>query len=85
MVVLSAAAPAAHATYEITVAQVGSNVVVTGSGAITLTGLTDFGLFSPGHSELYAASGEVAVGSPSDVDLYSGFSGPGPDSLRGCL
>jgi hypothetical protein len=33
-------APAAHARYEITVAQVGSNLVLTGSGSVDVTGYT---------------------------------------------
>ena len=62
--------------YTVTLHQVGSNVVATGSGAINLTGLT------------FASGGFVATGSmgPSIADLtvadgsslsqYTGFSGP---------
>jgi hypothetical protein len=61
-----------------TVEQVGPNVVVTGSGAIDLSGLT---FNSTGHTAatgVFAAGGLLAIGpaAGADVDVYTGFTGP---------
>jgi hypothetical protein len=70
-------APPAQAGYVVTLEQVGSNVVATGSGPIDLTGLT----FSF-TAKLFAAIGPdaafIATGptAETDVDFYNGFSGP---------
>src|SRR5205085_1975077 len=69
--------PEAQATFIATIEQVGSNVVVTGTGTIDLTGLTFLSIdnFSSG---IVPIAGVLGVGSPSGqaVDTYSGFSGP---------
>jgi hypothetical protein len=67
----------AHA-YTVTLEQVGSNVVATGSGAINLTGLTFFGSgvgLTPGIS---ADFGIISMGPGGAVktDSYFGFHGP---------
>lgn len=67
----------AQAEYIANIEQVGSNVVVTGSGTLDLTGLSfsDTGAFSSG---IVPAQSVLGVGAPSRdaVDVYSGFSGP---------
>jgi hypothetical protein len=65
-----------------TLAQVGPDVVATGSGTIDLTGLTSFGS-SFASPELYPLHGIIGVGLSGTTDLYSGTSGPfsfGPGS-----
>ena len=64
-------------TFTVTLAQVGPDVVATGSGTIDLTGLSFFGS-SFSSPELYAAHGILGVGPSGMIDLYSGTSGP-PD------
>jgi hypothetical protein len=62
--------------YSVTLEQVGSNVVATGSGAINLTGLT---FASPGAAipVIIAVSGVIQTGPfNTSVDLYTGFTGP---------
>ena len=65
--------------YTVTLQQVGSNVVATGSGPINLTGLT---FFLPGidfTARIRAGGGVIITGPPGgsgDVDLYTGFTGP---------
>ena len=65
--------------FMVTLEQVGSNVVATGSGAINLTGLTFLGSISSGNfSALNPAFGSISTG-PSgsqNLDEYSGFTGP---------
>ncbi|HEX3754942.1 MAG TPA: PEP-CTERM sorting domain-containing protein [Rhizomicrobium sp.] len=67
----------AQAAYTATIEQVGSNVVVTGSGTLDLDGLTYQGTdsFISGISPDEAV---IGVGSPNSdpVDVYNGFSGP---------
>ncbi|HEY1929016.1 MAG TPA: PEP-CTERM sorting domain-containing protein [Caulobacteraceae bacterium] len=58
-----------------TLAQVGPDMVATGSGTIDLTGLTSFGSF-PTSPELYAAHGIIGVGPSTTTDLYTGPTGP---------
>jgi hypothetical protein len=72
---LGAAAVHAGSTFTVTLAQVGPNVVATGSGTIDLTGLTSFGSTAAG-SEMYPANGILGIGPFGNVDLYSGSSGP---------
>jgi hypothetical protein len=64
-----------QAGYIVTLQQVGSNVVATGSGAIDLTGLSSFGsaFASP---EMYPAHGIMGTGPSGTVDVYTGSSGP---------
>jgi VPDSG-CTERM exosortase interaction domain len=65
--------------YSVTLQQVGSNVVASGSGPINLTGLT---FFLPGidfTARIRAGGGVIITGPPGgsgDVDLYTGFTGP---------
>jgi len=60
--------------FTVTLEQVGSNVVATGSGAINLTGLT-FSNISGGGAGIVANLGDVIMTSGSS-DLYRGFTGP---------
>ena len=64
----------AQAGYMVTLQQVGSNVVATGSGAIDLTGLSFLGLSSTTAS-IQPNAGFISVVSGS-VNEYNGFSGP---------
>jgi hypothetical protein len=70
-------APPAQAGYIVTLEQVGSNVVATGSGAIDLTDLTlvdaDAGFSVP---DIWPVAGELSTGAEALIDFYSGFSGP---------
>ena len=65
--------------YSVTLQQVGSNVVASGSGPINLTGLT---FFLPGidfTARIRAGGGVIITGPPGgsgDVDTYTGFTGP---------
>jgi hypothetical protein len=62
--------------YTVTLEQMGSNVVINGSGAINLTGLT---LFTTGTSSpaILPVLGILITGSGGvNVDLYRGFTGP---------
>ena len=63
--------------YTVTLQQVGSNVVATGSGAINLTGLTFHGL-TDARSGVVANIGELNTGPTTrvTVDVYSGAFGP---------
>jgi PEP-CTERM motif len=72
------AAPSAQAGYVLTLEEVGSNVVATGSGSIDLTGLTFalagehvFPQMSPGLAEIFTGATNLAP-----VDVYGGTSGP---------
>jgi hypothetical protein len=68
----------AHAEFIATIAQVGPNVVVTGTGTIDLTGLTLAGIVTA-NSGIIPDGGVLGVGPPSAgaVDLYTGsISGP---------
>ena len=72
--------------YTVTLEQMGSNVVATGSGAINLTGLTfkSHGLFF--NPRIQADVGNIITGPTGgmgDVDLYSGFTGPTSFGSRG--
>jgi len=65
----------ARANYIVTLEQVGSNVVATGSGAFDLSGLTflNQGLGSP---YMAAGQGLIQTGSAASTDVYTGFTGP---------
>lgn len=63
-----------YAAYEISVQQVGSNVVATGSGSVDLSGLT-FGLTSSAPGSINPSQALLVVGS-GQYSLYSGASGP---------
>jgi hypothetical protein len=66
-----------QAGYVVTLQQVGSNVVATGSGAIDLTGLGP-GSDNQGQSAIEPGSAFITTGPTgiSNADTYSGFSGP---------
>jgi hypothetical protein len=71
------AAPSAQAGYVVTLEEVGSNVVATGSGPIDLTGL-HFGGNAYEHAGINPESSIIVTG-PADTNLisaYFGFSGP---------
>jgi hypothetical protein len=62
--------------FTMTLDQVGSNVVATGSGAFNLTGLTLFGQFLlPQQGQIIASIGFIGRGG-SVSDLYRGVTGP---------
>ena len=64
--------------YLVTLEQVGSNVVATGSGAVNLTGLTKASTPFGGPSAIAANLGFILTGAPSGgiSDGYFGFTGP---------
>jgi hypothetical protein len=70
-------APSAQAGYIVTLKQVGSNVVATGSGAINLTGLT-FNEISFGPALVQPNIGEILTGPTAlpTISVYLGASGP---------
>jgi hypothetical protein len=71
--------PAANATpYVVTLEQVGSNVVATGSGEIDTTGLSDFFTDAEPGTYIYPSVGSIITGNgPSFVDEWTGpISGP---------
>ena len=63
--------------FTITLQQVGSNVVATGSGAFNLTGLTFSGSGPAAESGIIPSLGFIAINAGSvDADVYVGFTGP---------
>ena len=62
--------------FTITLEQVGSNVVVAGSGAINLTGLTFAGGAAIGGGGIEASAGQIITGSPGSASTYTGLNGP---------
>jgi hypothetical protein len=74
----SLCAPAAHATYIVTLAEQGANVVATGSGSFNLTGLTMSNSGVSIISAIIPNNGAINTGPISGVleDVYSGFTGP---------
>ena len=70
------AAGRAAAAVIIDITQVGSNVVITGSGTLDLTGLTyDFSTYAP--TEVVPSYNTVLIGTDDGaVDVYSGFTSP---------
>ena len=73
-----AASKPAHAGYIATMQQVGADVVLDGSGAIDVTGLSVVpGTWSQGNG-FVPSLGIVTLGTTAftDIDLYSGITGP---------
>jgi hypothetical protein len=69
-------APPAQAAYTLTLEQVGSNVVATGSGTLDLAGLT-FLSSATGVSGMTPADGEITVGAvPTSLVIYRLVTGP---------
>jgi hypothetical protein len=73
-------APPAHATYMLTLEQVGRNVVATGSGPIDLTGLSSAGPGLTG-ARVFPDGAEIITGPVGSEgllrsDLYTGYTGP---------
>jgi hypothetical protein len=68
-------APSAQAGYVVTLEEVGSDVVVTGSGPIDLTGLS-FSRNSITSATIGPSGGVILTGQPNFLSVYSGFSGP---------
>ena len=62
--------------FTITLEQVGSNVVATGTGAINLTGLTPAGGAAIGGGGIEASTGQIITGSPGSAIAYTGLNGP---------
>jgi hypothetical protein len=72
---LSGAGIARASTFVVTLAQVGPDVVATGTGTIDLTGLTSFGSGFE-NNEMFPAHGIIGVGPSGTKDSYSGGTGP---------
>ena len=70
--------PAQAVPYVLTLQQVGSKVVATGSGALDLTGLTLFpGGATAGGGDMIPADSTIMTGAAGNIDIYQGtFSGP---------
>ena len=77
LLVLALASAPATAGYIVTLEEVGSDVVATGSGPIDLTGLT-FQFALPSASAVIPITGVIITGGAllADVDVYLGFTGP---------
>jgi hypothetical protein len=76
---LCVGASGAHAEFIMNVQQVGPDVVVTGSGTLDLTGLSQTGS-AGAFGEMNPSDGAMIGGPTADVylvDIYSGASGPG--------
>jgi hypothetical protein len=70
-------APPAQAGYVVTLEQVGSNVVATGSGTLDLAGLTlSCSGCETGVSDVDPSIGGITTGTSSPLDIYTGFTGP---------
>jgi PEP-CTERM motif len=69
------AAPSAQAGYVVTLEEVGSNVVATGSGPIDLTGLNFVANGLPSTSVIPNES-LILTGPGNVIDIYNGISGP---------
>ena len=80
LLVAALPAPAAKAAFIFTVVQVGDDVVVTGSGSINTTDLTednDFSDVTLVNSGLEPDKAVLSVGtSGASLELYTGFTGP---------
>ena len=61
--------------FTITIEQVGPNVVATGTGAISLTGLSFFNPGSVGTASVWPVTGRISMAS-GNADVYIGFTGP---------
>jgi hypothetical protein len=69
-------APPAQAAYVVTLNQVGSNVVATGSGSLDLSGLNFVG-GNTAPAQIESHFGLIFTGSSSpEPDLYTGITGP---------
>jgi hypothetical protein len=70
-------APPAQASYTVTLAQVGRNVVATGSGTLDLAGL-EFGGHSPGEAGISPSNGGITTGPAGSLvgDIYARVMGP---------
>ena len=67
----------AHATFTVTLDQVGSNVVANGSGSINLTDLTFVSSLSPETPLILPASSDLAIGGLFNLSFYKViFTGP---------
>lgn len=75
LILLAATAAHAGSLFTVTMAQMGPDVVATGSGTIDLTGLT-LQFSSTFNTELYPAHGILGTGPFANVDDYFGLSGP---------
>ena len=72
-------APSAQAGYIVTVEQVGSNVVATGSGTIDTTGLSFLQSSSGPTAEVNPSGGAIDTGTAGpavEFDVYTEFTGP---------
>jgi len=67
----------ARANYIVTLEQVGSNVVATGTGAIDLTGLSLLGTTSTEDPLINPHVGFILTGASAIQDGYAGVNGPG--------
>jgi len=66
----------AQAGYMVTLQEVGSNVIATGTGAIDLTGLT-FSVNTGGTAGVVSSLGVILTGpTVSSISIYTGVSGP---------
>src|SRR5437868_6952896 len=65
----------AQAGYVVTLDQVGSNVVATGTGPIDLTGLTLLPAGGIGNAVMFPSSGNIFAGTGS-ASRYQGLTGP---------
>jgi hypothetical protein len=64
--------------FVVTIEQVGSNVVATGSGEIDLTGLSPQGSGGPTGSLINPgfAGSQFVIGATNSFDIYANFTGP---------
>jgi hypothetical protein len=65
-----------QAGYVVVLQQEAGGVVATGSGSIDLTGLTFLGATSGTGAVAVPNKAIIATGAPSDIDGYTGFTGP---------
>jgi hypothetical protein len=64
------------AGYLVTLTQVGSDVVASGSGPIDLSGLTSLGTFAAGSAEIHPSFALIVNGKAGATASYTGFTGP---------
>lgn len=69
---------AAQATITIRINQVGTSVVLAGTGSFDTTGLSLYDPMQPHQSSpvINAASGVIQVGTSAPIEIYTGLSGP---------
>jgi hypothetical protein len=77
---LPAATPAA---ITINVDQVGTSVVVTGSGTFNTAGLSVYATNLQGQPVINPASGIIAVGKSAPITIFTSLSGPSLGTLQG--